>query len=89
MFSCQADFRDKVVDLIKFIIDDGFKVSIKKTVYKVGALEITGILTKQNILKTPDEYKELISDPTIDMKKTEARRRYVANVKAFNKKKRK
>ena len=86
VFSSHFDFKEKVLDIIQFILDDGFRISVKKTIYTSGSLEITGVLTKQNVLDATDEYKELITDLTIDHKKTEARKKYISRIKANNKK---
>lgn len=86
VFSSHFDFKEKVLDIIQFILDDGFRISVKKTIYTSGSLEITGVLTKQNILDATDEYKELINDLTIDPKKTEARKKYISRIKAKTKK---
>ncbi|HEV8508098.1 MAG TPA: reverse transcriptase family protein [Chitinophagaceae bacterium] len=85
VFSSHFDFKEKVLDIIQFILDDGFRISVKKTIYTSGSLEITGVLTKQNVLDATDEYKELINDLTIDPKKTEARKKYVNRIKAKSK----
>lgn len=82
VFSSPFDFKNKVLDIIQFILDDGFRISIKKTIYTSGTLEITGVLTKQNVLDATDEYKELVSDLTIDPKKTEARKKYINRIRA-------
>ncbi len=85
VFSSHFDFKSKVLDIIQFILDDGFRIGIKKTIYTSGSLEITGVLTKQNVLDATDEYKILVNDLTIDPKKTEARKKYIANIKAKRK----
>lgn len=85
VFSSHFNFKDKVLDLIQFILDDGFRIAIKKTIYTAGSLEITGVLTKQNVLDATNEYKDLICDLTIDSKKTEARKKYINRIKAKKK----
>jgi RNA-directed DNA polymerase len=85
VFSSHFDFKDKISDIIQFILDDGFSISVKKTIYTSGSLEITGILTKQNVLDATDEYKELVTDLTIDPTKTEARKKYIKRIKATRK----
>jgi RNA-directed DNA polymerase len=82
VFSSHFDFKDKVLDIIQFVLDDGFKISVKKTIYTSGSLEITGVLTKQNVLDATDEYKDLVNDMTIDPKKTEARKIYISRIKS-------
>lgn len=86
VFSSQFDFKHKILDLIQIIISDGFRISIKKTIYKAGSMEITGVLTKQNVTDATNEYKDLISDPTIPTKTTEARIKYIKRIRAKFKK---
>lgn len=81
VFSSHFDFKDKLLAIISFVLSHGFRISIKKTVYANGSLEITGVLTKQNVLDATNEYKELISDKTINPKTTEARIKYVNRIK--------
>jgi RNA-directed DNA polymerase len=80
-FSSHFDFRNKVNDLIKFIIEENFAISDKKTYYKAGSMEITGVYTKQNTLDATTEYKELVKDQTIDSIKTKARKKYIERIK--------
>lgn len=87
VFSSHFDFKDKIIDILQFIFDDGFKVSIKKTIYASGSLEITGVLTKQNILDATDEYKDLVNDLTVAPQKTAARKKYINRIKVTSKKK--
>jgi len=82
VFSSHFDFKEKVLDIINFILEEGFRISIKKTVYVAGSLEITGVLTKQNVLDATNEYKDLINDKTIKPEKTAARRKYINRIKA-------
>lgn len=86
VFSSHNDFKDKILNIIQFVLDDGFRISVKKTIYTSGSLEITGVLTKQNVLDATDEYKELVNDITIDPKKTEARKKYISRIKKKYKK---
>ncbi len=81
VFSSQFDFNNKVSDLIRFVIDFGFAVSIKKTIYTSGPLEITGVLTRQNITDATNEYKELVNDKTIPEKTTKARIKYITQIR--------
>lgn len=87
VFSSQFGFKDKVLDIINFVLEDGFRISIKKTIYAEGSLEITGVLTKQNVLDSTTEYKNLVSDEKINKKTTEARKKYIVRIKNYNNKK--
>jgi len=81
VFSSPSDFRNKCIDLINVILNDGFKISIKKTLYRAGNMEITGVDTKNNVLDVPDFFKELINDPSFDMNSTKGRISYYKNVR--------
>jgi RNA-directed DNA polymerase len=81
VFSSHFDFKHRVLDLVQFVLSDGFRISVKKTIYAVGSMEITGILTKQNITDATNEYKELVADTTIDAKTTAARIKYIQRIK--------
>lgn len=87
VFSSAKDFKDKLIEIIQFILDDGFKISVNKTIYTAGTMEITGIITKQNILVLSKEYEELVTDPTIDLESNKGRKMYMEAVKQFNKNK--
>jgi RNA-directed DNA polymerase len=81
VFSSPFDFRARCNDLINFILRDGFKISYKKTVYKAGNMEITGIYTMQNVLDVTEAFKDLLSDPTIKATKTAGREKYYKKVR--------
>lgn len=81
VFSSGTDFREKCIDLIQVILDDGFKISCKKTIYRAGNLEITGIDTKNNVLDVLNFFKELMNDTTISVKTTAGRKAYYRNVR--------
>jgi RNA-directed DNA polymerase len=81
VFSSPFDFKDKLLKIISFVLSDGFRISIKKTIYATGSLEITGVLTKQNVLDATNEYKELINDKTINSKTTKARKIYIKRIR--------
>ncbi|MFK7946885.1 MAG: reverse transcriptase family protein [Saprospiraceae bacterium] len=54
-FSSQQPFKNKVNKILGIITDGKFKYHHKKTFYKKGPVEVTGILVKQNSLKPNDE----------------------------------
>ncbi len=85
VFSSHFDFRDKILALINIITADGFKISIKKTKHKAGNMEITGINTGQNTLSASSELKEIILDPSIEIKKTAARKKYIDQIRLVSK----
>jgi len=81
VFSSPKDFRNKCLDLVGVIINDGFKISCKKTLYKAGNMEITGVDTKNNVLDVSDFFKELMNDSSINQKSTQGRKSYYKNVR--------
>ncbi len=85
VFSSQSDFKDNIKDIIKIIISSGFRISVKKTIYSKGSLDITGVLVKQNILDANNELKELIEDTSINLETTLARIRYIDQIKLQSK----
>jgi RNA-directed DNA polymerase len=82
VFSSSFDFKMKCNDLIKIILNDNFRISYKKTIYKAGNMEICGIITKQNVLDLSDSFKKSLEDPTINKSKIDGRRRYYQRVRA-------
>jgi len=83
VFSSPKDFSELCCDLIAFILNAGFKVSYKKTQYKAGKMEITGVLTKLNVLDSTPIIKELIADQSFNTKATAGRQLYHRNIRQF------
>lgn len=81
VFSSSTDFRQQCVDLVSFVTNDGFKISCKKTMFRAGNMQITGIDTKNNVLDVMDFFKRLLDDTTIDPKITHGRRSYYKQVR--------
>jgi RNA-directed DNA polymerase len=80
-FSSHFDFRQKCIHLVKFILDAGFSISYKKTMFKAGSMEITGVTTKQNVLDVPEFFKFLMLDKSIAMERTQGRENYYSRVR--------
>ena len=81
VFSSSKDFRSKCPDLVQVVLDDGFTISCKKTVYRAGNIEITGVDTKNNVLDVPDFFKALMNDNTIKEITTKGRKNYHKEVR--------
>lgn len=62
-FSSQVNFQHLTTEL-KNIIKDSFAISEKKTFFKVGPTEITGVIVKNNILKAPPRIKIKLEAPS-------------------------
>jgi RNA-directed DNA polymerase len=59
-FSSKIDFHLHCNEIIEIILKSGFKVSRKKTFYKSGKIEITGVEVGNNIIKEPQRISEKI-----------------------------
>jgi RNA-directed DNA polymerase len=81
VFSCSFDFRQHCLPLINFILEFGFRISIEKTLYRAGTMEITGIDVKNNVLDLSDNFKTLLEDETIQKKITQGRKNYLKQVR--------
>lgn len=57
-FSSHVDFEREINPLITLILSSGFKINHRKTYYKIGPTEITGVITRNNKL-TLDKYHYL------------------------------
>lgn len=60
--SSQLDFKDRVNQIIKIINDGGFKISHKKTHYKSGKVDITGVKRCNNYITITDKFREKLRD---------------------------
>ena len=56
-FSSPKDFKDKKLEIISFITENGFKISHKKTNYN-SLSSVTGLIVGNNSIDVPTEYKE-------------------------------
>ncbi len=69
-FSSKTDFQYQCNKILETIIKMGFKISRKKTFYKAGKIEITGVIVGNNTIHTPqrvnDKIKSLKESPTVN-----------------------
>lgn len=63
LFSSQSDFQHITKELIQVIQNEGFRISHRKTFYKIGPIEITGVLVRHNGMDLPDSKKQILADP--------------------------
>lgn len=85
--SASFDFKDKIPEILKIIVDGGFKISHQKTTYKTNHPNITGVKVGNNTLDVTDKFK-------IKLQKTEGKSEaqikgelnYLKRVRNFNKK---
>jgi len=83
-FSADHDLKEYIPELLKIIIDKDFLYNHKKTLYKIGSIPVTGVLTTCNGLK---ETHELIAkiEQEIDPDKMKGMVNYAEQIKKVNK----
>lgn len=68
--SSQLPFKESVSDIMKILIDDGYRISQNKTTYKSGINEITGVRNLNNAMTTTEKFnmkyshKEILPETT-------------------------
>ena len=75
-FSSPTDFKDKIQDILDAVVEDGFKISHKKTNYKSKLPTVTGIIVKNNNLDLPKEFKDKMNDDTQSKERLTGLKRY-------------
>lgn len=75
-FSCPTDFKDKIQDILNAVVEDGFKISHKKTNYKTKLPTVTGVIVKNNNLDLPKEFKDKMKDETQSKERLTGLKRY-------------
>ena len=85
VFSSQNCFKDKQYQILSIFNKYGFERSHKKTFYKAGPIEVTGIVVKHNKLDITDVQKaKLTSKETSELSRI-GLQIYASNVKASKK----
>lgn len=59
--SSKIDFKDKLPEIIRIIIEDGYKISNRKTFYKTKNPVITGVICQNNRLKLDNSFHKRLS----------------------------
>lgn len=75
-FSSPTDFKDKIQELLDAVVEDGFKISHRKTNYKSKLPTVTGIIVKNNNLDLPKEFKDKMKDETQSKERLSGLKRY-------------
>ncbi len=75
-FSSPTDFKDKIQELLDAVVEDGFKISHRKTNYKSKLPTVTGIIVKNNNLDLPKEFKDKMKDETQSRERLSGLKRY-------------
>lgn len=55
VFSSPYNFKQVVDEILEPIRDSSFEISHRKTFYKIGPVEVTGIVARNNLLKATDK----------------------------------
>lgn len=61
-FSSQKDFKALTGQIMQIIRQGDFQPHRDKTHYKVGAVEVTGVIVENNLLRAPDRVKEKLGE---------------------------
>jgi RNA-directed DNA polymerase len=85
-FSCPTDFKDKIQDILDALVEDGFKISHRKTNYKTKRPTVTGIIVKNNNLDLPEEFMDKMKDETQSIERLTGLKRYHERVINFGQK---
>lgn len=80
-FSSQNDFRSHLTSILDIIKQAGFKISHRKTKYKEGKMEITGIITKNNVLDIKKEQKNTLENKNKSPESIKGLKNYTKRVK--------
>lgn len=80
VFSSQSCFKSKQHEILRIILRSGFKISDRKTFYKIGPVEITGILVKHNKLDITTKLEEKLNSP-LNPKSKKGLENYVVRIK--------
>lgn len=75
-FSCPTDFKDKIQNILNAVVEDGFRISHKKTNYKTKLPTVTGVIVKNNSLDLPKEFKDKMKDETQSKERLTGLKRY-------------
>ncbi len=75
-FSSPTDFKDKIPNILDAVVEDGFKISHKKTNYKTKLPTVTGVIVKNNSLDLPNEFKNKMNDETQSEERLKGLKRY-------------
>lgn len=84
-FTSQKDFKDKTYKIIELITESGFRINHTKTYYKIGPLEITGIIRRNNSLAVPEYIMERMKEFGLTPEVRAGLARYATNVNENNK----
>ncbi|NMC60532.1 MAG: hypothetical protein GYA51_14280, partial [Candidatus Methanofastidiosa archaeon] len=79
-FSSDKDFMPLVREIISIIYKNGFKINRKKTHYKVGPVDITGVNVRNNCLRPTKEFMEIYRHKKSSKPTKLGRKRYIRRI---------
>lgn len=79
-FSSQKDFKGLTLKIISIITKHKFRINKKKTHYKIGPVDITGINVKNNCLRPTKEFLARASIEPISEPAKLGRKRYIKRI---------
>lgn len=79
-FSSKSDFQHLLSEIIDTITSQGMRINYRKTRFKIGPIEITGIEVRNNILKASKEVHEKYELANNDKKK-QSLKSYIERIK--------
>lgn len=79
-FSSDKDFIPLVREMISIIYKNGFKINRKKTHYKVGPVDITGVNVRNNCLRPTKEFLEIYRHKKSSKPTKLGRKRYIRRI---------
>jgi RNA-directed DNA polymerase len=84
-FSSAIDFQDKIPKILRIVIDGGFRVSYRKTLYR-GRQTITGIDVSNNRIDAPLKIREKAKDEQFSNSTAKPYTTYLRMIRQTNKK---
>jgi RNA-directed DNA polymerase len=85
-FSSANDFKDKISELISIVINGGFKISYRKTLY-CGKQTITGINVGNNYIDAPLKIREKAKEENLSNSSSKPYTTYLKRIRQTNVKK--
>ncbi len=83
-FSSSQDFKKHSYEIVSIISRSGFHINHRKTAYKVGPIEITGIIRRNNSLSVPEYVMEKMNEHGRGDRSREGLARYATRVNEKN-----
>lgn len=81
-FSSNNDFKDLTNSILLLLQEGGFLINHKKTFYKIGTIETTGVRVGHNYLKPKKELLEKLNDPDISQESKIGIQQYINRIQS-------